>query len=109
MLASEAYANREPFVTYKVLQAVQQSIDKIRSTPAAEIARVLPAEFQEPALAPTIASIAKAFAPTGVTSLAVAASMIADMGDLKLGNRTLDAADVVDNRFAEALSVPPGR
>jgi hypothetical protein len=109
MLAAEAYANREPFVTYKVLQAVQASIDKIRSSPPAEIARVLPAQFQEPALAATIASIAKAFAPTGVTDLKVVASMIADMGDLKLGKRSLAPSDVVDNRFAEVLSVHPGR
>jgi NitT/TauT family transport system substrate-binding protein len=104
MLTSRALCDKEPFVVLKVVSAVRKAIAAARTTPAAEIARKLPAEFQVDSLVMATEATAKAFAPDGVISIEAATAMIKDMSDLKLGRGGIEPADTFDNRFIQAVN-----
>ncbi len=102
LLGSKAYCDREPFAVFQVAKAIRAAITKLKSTPADEVAKLLPAEFQTGSLVDAIRVTAGAFATDGEVSLAAATAMIADMSDLKLG-RGMEPADTFDNRFIRAI------
>lgn len=104
LLSSKDFIGKNPFVVYKVTEAVRQSILEIKAKPAEEIARALPEQFQSPVLKASIESVAKALSTDGISPFPAVDDMIQDMGDLKIGRGTLKARDLVDNRFAEALA-----
>lgn len=107
LLSSKNYIAKNPFVVYKVTQAVQEAIRGLRTRPADEIARVLPDQFQSPVLKVSIESIARALNEDGITSDQAVEAMLADMTDLKVGKGTIKLTDIVDNRIAEALRKKP--
>ncbi len=102
LLGSKAYCDKEPFATFQVAKAIRAAIVKLKTTPAEEVAKLLPAEFQAGSLVDTIRVTAGAFAPDGEVSLAAATAMITEMADLKLG-RGIEPADTFDNRFIRAI------
>ena len=104
MLTSRAYCEQEPFVVLKVLGAVRKAIAGVRSTPPAEVASKLPAEFQGGPVAEAIGQISQAFTADGTVSLDAATSMVRDMSDLKLGRGGIEPADTFDNRFIQAVN-----
>ena len=103
LLSSRAYCDQNTFVAYRVTGAVHQAVADAVANPPEELAAVLPAQFQSPALVPSIATMLQGFSPDGNTPLADAAAMASDMLALKLINKSVDAASVVDNRFVEAV------
>jgi NitT/TauT family transport system substrate-binding protein len=103
MLTSHAYCEQEPFVVLKVVSAVRKAITAVQSTPPAEIAKKLPAEFQVDSLVGAIDITAKAFAPDGEIPESTVVAMIRDMSDLKMGKGGVEPADMFDNRFIHAV------
>lgn len=102
LLSSKAYVDKEPFATFQIDKAIRASIAKLKVTPAEEVAKTLPAEFQADSIVETIRVTAGAFSNDGEVSLAAAAAMIADMSDLKLG-RGMEPEATFDNRFIRAI------
>jgi NitT/TauT family transport system substrate-binding protein len=103
LLTSRAYCDQEPFVVLKITSAIRKAIAAVRATPAEEVARKLPAEFQVDSLVSTIDLTAKAFATDGEIPLSTALAMIQDMSDLKIGKGGVEPADTIDNRFIRAV------
>jgi NitT/TauT family transport system substrate-binding protein len=104
MLASHAYCDKDPYVVMKVLGAVRKAIAAARSTPAADVAAKLPAEFQSGPVAEAVGQIAQTFAKDGTVQLDAATAMVRDMSDLKLGRGGIEPADTFDNRFIQAVN-----
>jgi NitT/TauT family transport system substrate-binding protein len=103
LLTSHAYCEQEPFVVLKVTAAVRKAIATVRATPAADVAKILPAEFQVDSLVGAIDLTGKAFAADGEIPLSTALAMIHDMSDLKMGKGGVEPAETIDNRFIHAI------
>lgn len=103
LLTSHAYVEQEPYVTLRVVGAIRKSIAALKKAKPADVARVLPAEFQTPTLEDGIADTVAAFTADGIVSLEAATAMIADMSDIKLGKGGIDPSDTFDNRFVQAV------
>jgi NitT/TauT family transport system substrate-binding protein len=104
LLTTEQFTDENPYVTFKIVEALDKAIDHIKSTPASEIAALLPAEFQGPALEMSIEQLAAAHSDTGLIDLEVVEKMIKDIEDLNVASaESFSAEDLVDNRFVEAL------
>ena len=102
LLSSKAYTDKEPFATFQVAKAIRASIAKLKVTPAEEVAKLLPAEFQADSIVETIRATSGAFSTDGEVSIAAATAMINDMSDLKLG-RGMEPEATFDNRFIRAI------
>ena len=102
-LSTRAYCDQNPFVAYKVVEALYKAVADAEHTAPATIAAKLPAQFQTPVLVPTIATMLEGFSKDGYTEPEAIAAMTADLLALKLIAKSVDPAIVVDNRFVEAL------
>jgi ABC-type nitrate/sulfonate/bicarbonate transport system substrate-binding protein len=109
LLTSKEYLNKNMFVAYKVTEAIRDAIHAIHVKTPEEIGKVLPEQFQSSALTPSIAAMAKVLSEDGVTPIEAADKMISDMDDLKVSKGTLQGANIVDNRIAEALKASKPR
>lgn len=103
LLTTDTFTKANPYVTYRIVDALHQSILACKSRPPAEIAAKLPAQFQGPYTEELIAAVAGALADDGSINARDAAGMIADLSDLKVTGGNIDLAAVVDNRFVEAI------
>lgn len=109
LLTTEHFVDENPYVTYRIVEALHKAIEHIKSTPASEIAALLPAEFQGPALESSIEQLAKAHSKTGIIDVNVVQKMIDDIEDLKVASTAhFSAEDMVDDRFVKALQKEAG-
>jgi len=103
LLSSRGYSDQNPFVVYKVAEAVKRAVADAKKLPVEKVAAMLPAQFQSPVLMPALTTTLEGFSPDGFSNVDDAGKMIADLVALKLMPKSVDAAAVVDNRFVEAL------
>src|SRR3546814_15505526 len=46
LISTDSYTSENPYITYRIVDALNTAIDTIKHTPRAESAHLLPAEFQ---------------------------------------------------------------
>ena len=109
MMSTEDFVNENPYVTYRVIAALHEAIDFIKTTPAAEVAALLPDAFQGPALEMSLETLAAAHSDDGTIDVEVVQHMIDDIEELQVASaEDFSAAQLVDNRFVEAVMAETG-
>lgn len=103
LLTTETFTRANPYATWRIVQAIHSAIEAAKTTPPAEIAAKLPAQFQGPYTVESITAVARDLRTDGRIDPRDAAGMVADLSDLKVTSAGLDMRAVIDNRFAEAL------
>lgn len=107
LLTSNAYTTANPYVTYKVVEAVHRASMALRAMKASDVLAKLPPQYQSPLSESLIKANVQALSATGLTNEEYAARMTADLTELKITTSNVTVEQVlkglVDNRFAEAV------